>query len=132
MITLLLFCCNNGTEAYLKSTYPSFFRLHLTACRILVPQPGIEPTPPTVEAQNLNHCGSSLSLSLKVYIYSFIFGCVGSSLLCPGFLQLGEQKLFLVAVPGFLILLVSLVAGHGLSACRFQQWQVLGSRARAQ
>ena len=26
-----------------------------TACRILVPRPGIEPTPPAVEAQNLHH-----------------------------------------------------------------------------
>ena len=28
---------------------------HSMACRILVPQPGIEPTPPAVEAWNLNH-----------------------------------------------------------------------------
>ena len=26
-----------------------------TACRILVPRPGIEPTPPAVEAQSLKH-----------------------------------------------------------------------------
>ena len=25
------------------------------ACGVLVPQPGIEPMPPTVEAQSLNH-----------------------------------------------------------------------------
>ena len=32
-----------------------FFWPHCAACRILVPQPGIEPTPPAVEAQKLNH-----------------------------------------------------------------------------
>ena len=32
-----------------------FFGPRHTACRILVPQPGIEPTPPTVEVQSLNH-----------------------------------------------------------------------------
>ena len=31
-----------------------FFWLHHEACRILVPQPGIEPVPPEVEAQSLN------------------------------------------------------------------------------
>ena len=31
------------------------FRLHRSACGILVPRPGIEPTPPAVEAWNLNH-----------------------------------------------------------------------------
>ena len=28
--------------------------LHYTACEILVPRPGIEPTPPAMEAQSLN------------------------------------------------------------------------------
>ena len=32
-----------------------FFWLHSTACGILVPWPGIEPLPPAVEAQSLNH-----------------------------------------------------------------------------
>ena len=31
------------------------FWLCNTACRILVPRPGIKPTPPAVEAQSLNH-----------------------------------------------------------------------------
>ena len=31
------------------------FLLHRTACRILIPLPGIEPTPPVAEAQSLNH-----------------------------------------------------------------------------
>ena len=29
--------------------------LRLAACGILVPQPGVEPTPPTMEAQVFNH-----------------------------------------------------------------------------
>ena len=35
--------------------YFYLFRLHHAACGILVPRPGIEPGPPAVEAQNLNH-----------------------------------------------------------------------------
>ena len=31
------------------------FWLRHSACGILVPRPGIEPAPPAVEAQNLNH-----------------------------------------------------------------------------
>ena len=31
------------------------FQLHQSACRIVVPQPGIEPAPPTVEVWSLNH-----------------------------------------------------------------------------
>ena len=33
----------------------SFVWLRLVACRILVPRPGIEPSPPVVEARSLNH-----------------------------------------------------------------------------
>ena len=32
-----------------------FFWPHCTACKTLVPQPGVEPVPPPVEAQSLNH-----------------------------------------------------------------------------
>ena len=32
-----------------------FFWLHQAAGEIVAPQPGIEPTPPELEAQNLNH-----------------------------------------------------------------------------
>ena len=32
-----------------------FFWLHHSVCGVLVPWPGIEPTPPEVEVQNLNH-----------------------------------------------------------------------------
>ena len=33
----------------------SFFFFGLTACKILVPRPGVKPEPHVVEAQSLNH-----------------------------------------------------------------------------
>ena len=43
-----------------RFTLPNFFFFlnlspHREACRILVPQPGVKPTPPAVEAWSLNH-----------------------------------------------------------------------------
>ena len=43
-----------NTEKY-KEEILFFFPLHHKACRILVPQAGIKPVPPAVEAQSLNH-----------------------------------------------------------------------------
>ena len=46
---------------------------HSTACGILVPQPGIEPVPPALEAQSLNHWTArevpivSFSLDFKLH-----------------------------------------------------------------
>ena len=40
------------------------------ACGILVPRPGIEPVPPAVEAQSLNHW--TTREILKIYIYFFV------------------------------------------------------------
>ena len=37
--------------------YLDFF-VYCPACGILVLQPGIDPTPPAVEAQSLNHCST--------------------------------------------------------------------------
>ena len=48
-----------------------------------------------------------------LFIY-FIFGCVGSSLLCAGFSSCGKWGLLFVAVRGLLIAMASLVAEHGL------------------
>ena len=48
------------------------------------------------------------------FIYLFI-GCVGSLLLCAGFLSsCGEQGLLFIVVHGLLIAVASLVAEHGL------------------
>ena len=43
------------------------FWLHCTACGILVPQPGIEPTPPALEVWSLNHWTAK-----EVLHYSFL------------------------------------------------------------
>ena len=48
------------------------------------------------------------------FIDLFIFGCIGSSLLCTGFLQLWQAGATLCAVRGLLIAVASLVAEHGL------------------
>ena len=48
-----------------------------------------------------------------IFIY-FIFGCVGSSVLHAGFLQLWRAGATLIAVRWLLIAVASLVAKHGL------------------
>ena len=51
----------------------------------------------------------------KIYLfYLFIFGCVGSSLLCAGFSSCSEQGLLFVAVRGLLIAVASLVVELGI------------------
>ena len=44
-----------GTLRPLPFFFSFFFLPHRAVCRISVPQPGIEPAPPTVAAQSLNH-----------------------------------------------------------------------------
>ena len=44
----------------------------------------------------------------------FIFGCIGSSLRCAGFLWCGEPGLLFVAVRRLLLAVASLVVEHGL------------------
>ena len=56
-----------------------FFWLHHTAFRIF-PRPGIEPMPPALEAQNVNHWTAREVLD-SVILYLFIFGRAGSLLL---------------------------------------------------
>ena len=54
-------------------------------------------------------------LHLFYFIYLFIFGCVGSSLLCArAFSSCGERGLLFIGVRGLLIAVASLVAEHGL------------------
>ena len=48
------------------------------------------------------------------FLNLFIFGCVGSSLLCVAFSSCGERGLLFVAVRGLLIVVASFVAEHGL------------------
>ena len=56
----------------------------------------------------------SIFLKNKFICLFFIFGCVGSLLLCVGFSSCGERGLLFVAVRGRLIVVASLVAEHGL------------------
>ena len=64
---------------------------------------------------------------INLLINLFIFGCVGSSFLCEGFLQLLRQAgpLF-IAVRGPLTVVASPVAEHGLQTRRLSS---CGSRA---
>ena len=43
-----------GGGGYIQDT-SFYFLVHTVRHGIFVPRPGIEPTPPSVEAQNLNH-----------------------------------------------------------------------------
>ena len=45
----------NNMAVYGSTPFFFSFWLHCTACGILVPQPGIKPAPPALEAQSLNH-----------------------------------------------------------------------------
>ena len=44
-----------GVNTFSNPSLSLSFGLHHEACRILLPWPGIEPAPPAVEAQSLNH-----------------------------------------------------------------------------
>ena len=50
-----LVCTNVHLDSSFFPSFFFFFLLHLEACGILVPWPGIEPVPPAVEAQSSNH-----------------------------------------------------------------------------
>ena len=83
---------------------------------------------------NFPGCSFSFFFSLfsslfknNLFIYLFIFSCVGSSLLHAGFLQLRQAGLFFVVVRGLLIAVASLVAEHGLQAHGLQQLWLSGS-----
>ena len=50
-----------------------------------------------------------------IYLYLFIFGCVGSPLLLArAFSSCGERGLLFVAVPGLFVAVASLIVEHGL------------------
>ena len=54
-------------------------------------------------------------LKINLFIYLFIFGCIGSLLLCArAFSSCGERGLLFVVVRGLLIAVVSLLAEHWL------------------
>ena len=47
--------CTRKRACFFRRNLFIYFWPHCTACRTLVPRPGIEPTPPAVEVQGLNH-----------------------------------------------------------------------------
>lgn len=50
-----------------KSTFSFFsFSLHYATCKVLVPTPGIEPTPPKVEARRLN-CWTATEFPVSIF-----------------------------------------------------------------
>ena len=63
----------------------------------------------------------------SIFIYLFIFDCVGSSFLCEGFLQLRRAGATLHAVCGPLTVAASLVAEHKLQTRRLSS---CGARAQ--
>ena len=68
--------------SFLKKKY---FWLYHAACGILVPQPGIEPTPPALEVQSLNRtgpAGESLSSQFALTLVFFLGGSEGKESAC--------------------------------------------------
>ena len=58
------------THLYFSSNHSFFFWLHLEACGILVPRPGIKPTTPTSEAWNLNYWTAK---EVPFYVFKICF-----------------------------------------------------------
>ena len=54
------------------------------------------------------------NIILFFLIFNFIFGCIGSSLLCAAFSICSKRGLLFVEVRGLLIAVTSLVVEHGL------------------
>ena len=61
---------------YLLFIFPVFFCLCCMACEILVPQPEIEPMPPALEAQSLNHWTTRGVPALGPFRQKFCLECV--------------------------------------------------------
>ena len=75
---------------------------------------------------SLLHLGLILS-DFSDFLFIYIFGCIGSSFLRSGFLQLCGVGLLFVAVHWLLTGVVSLVADHRLQARGLQQLWHVGS-----
>ena len=59
-------------------------------------------------------CSSDLDFLIYLFIYLFIFGCVGSSVRARAFSSCGKRGLLFIAVRRLLIVVASLVAEHRL------------------
>ena len=108
-----------------------------TACGILVPRPGIEPVPPAVETQSLNHWTTRevprwytffflAALGLRCCMQAFSLVAVSggySSLRCAGFSCCGARALGTRA---------SVVVVRGLSSCGSRALECMLSSCGAQ
>ena len=65
--------CETVNTVYIR--FFIFFWPRCTACRILFPQPGIEPVSPAVEARSSNHWTTREIPILGSYLYSLVCHC---------------------------------------------------------
>ena len=112
-------------------------------CGISDPQPGIEPAPPELEGEVLTtglpgkpcHLCFQVIFFLNINLFIFIYLFLAALGLCccvQVFSSCSERGLLFIAVRRLLIAVASLVAEHGLQACRLQQLWLAGCRAQAQ
>ena len=82
----------------------------------LVPQPGIEPKPPSLGVLRLSHWTTrevpELHSFLKMYLLTF--ACVDLRCCMWAFSSCGERRLLFIAVHRFLFAVAPLVAERGL------------------
>ena len=119
----------------IHSFYFSFWPHH-TACRVLVPQPGIKPVPPLVEAQSLDHWAarevflldSFCFLTYKSYIPLYLLGqicldvthfkifirCLLCTRSCSSFPYLKKKKHYLFNVKFILVTSIYIVLSFPL------------------
>ena len=74
-----------------------------------------------------NNKGIAYIFFFLIFIYLFIFGCVGSSFLARAFSSCGKRGPLFIAVRGPLTIAASLVAEHRLQTHRLSSY---GSRAQ--
>ena len=98
------------------------------ACGSPVPQPGIKPTPPAMEAQSLSNWTTRevpklfqilnivnlLNTYLFIYLIYLFMAALGLHCCARAFSSCSEQGLFFVAVRVLPIAVASLVVEHGL------------------
>ena len=92
------------------------------ACEILVPWSRIEPTVPRIGSTVLT-TGLPGKSQIGIFIYFFLFGCAGGSLLlCGLFSSCRKSGLLLVAVQGLFIAVTFLLWSTGSRHADFSSW----------
>ena len=131
--------CQHACASVISSTTPFRFIFLLVTPRgtwILVPLPGIKPTPPAVEFRSLNHWTTSQGSPIQVLLGSFFLknkfiylflAALGLRCCARAFSRCSKKGLLFVAERELLIAVTSLVTEHGLQAHGLQQLQHVGS-----